>query len=39
MNGIILTENGTKRLLKSKEELWNGLQEAWRTIPEDYLKK
>jgi len=23
----------------SKEELWDDLQEAWRTIPEDYLKK
>ena len=23
----------------SKEELWDVLQEAWRTIPEDYLKK
>jgi len=22
-----------------KEEVWNVLQEAWRTIPEDYLKK
>ena len=23
----------------SKEELWDVLQEAWRTIPEDSLKK
>ena len=23
----------------SKEELWNVLQETWRTIPKDYLKK
>jgi len=23
----------------SKEELWDVLQEAWRAIPEDYLKK
>jgi len=28
-----------KRQPTSKEELWDVLQEAWRTIPEDYLKK
>jgi len=27
-----------KRQPTSKEELWNVLQGAWRTIPEDYLK-
>ena len=37
--GIMLAENGTKRQPTSKEELWNVFQEAWRTIPEDYLKK
>ena len=28
-----------KRQPTSKEQLWDVLQEAWRTIPEDYLKK
>ena len=28
-----------KRQPTSKEELWDALQEAWRTIPEDYLNK
>jgi len=28
-----------KRQPTSKEELWDVLQEAWRTIPEDYFKK
>ena len=28
-----------KKQPTSKEELWDVLQEAWRTFPEDYLKK
>jgi len=28
-----------RRQPTSKEELWDVLQEAWRTIPESYLKK
>ena len=28
-----------KKLPTSKEELWDDLQGAWRTIPEDNLKK
>jgi len=34
-----LDRERNKRLPTSKEELWDVLQEAWRTIPEDYLKK
>ena len=35
---IILTENGIKQPT-SKEGLWYVIQDAWRTIPEDYVKK
>ena len=28
-----------KRQKTSKEELWDVLRDAWRTIPEDYLKE
>ena len=34
-----LDREQNKRQLTSKEELWDVLQEAWRTIPEDSLKK
>ena len=34
-----LDREENKRQPTSKEELWDVLQEAWRTIPEDYLKK
>ena len=34
-----LDRERNKRQPTSKEELWDVLQEAWRTIPEDYLKK
>ena len=34
-----LDRERSKRQPTSKEELWDVLQEAWRTIPEDYLKK
>ena len=34
---FILTENGTKG--SQQEELWDVIQEAWITIPGDYLKK
>jgi len=34
-----LDREQNKRQPTSKEELWGILQEAWRTIPEDYLKK
>jgi len=33
-----LDREQNKRQPTSKEELWNVLQEAWRTIPGDYLK-
>ena len=32
-----LDRERSKRQPTSKEELWDVLQEAWRTIPEDYL--
>ena len=34
-----LDREQNKRQPTSKEELWDVLQEAWRTIPEEYLKK
>ena len=34
-----LDRKRNKRQPTSKEELWDVLQDAWRTIPEDYLKK
>ena len=34
-----LDREWNKWLKTSKEELWDVLQEAWRTIPEDSLKK
>ena len=34
-----LDREQTKRQPTTKEELWDVLQEAWRTIPEDDLKK
>lgn len=37
--GIILTERGTKGNQCPKKGLWNVLQEAWRTTPQDYLKE
>ena len=33
-----LNRERNKKQPTSKEELWDVLQEAWRTIPEDYLK-
>ena len=32
-----LNREQNKRQPTSKEELWDVLQEAWRTIPEDYF--
>jgi len=37
--GIVLTENGTKGRKHPKKSFGDVLQEAWRTIPEDYLNK
>jgi len=34
-----LDRERNKRHPTSKEELWDVLQEAWRTTPEDYLKR
>ena len=34
-----LDRERNKRQPTSKEEFWDVLQKAWRTIPEDYLKK
>jgi len=34
-----LDRERNKRQPTSKEELWDVFHEAWRTIPEDYLKK
>ena len=36
---VRVRENRKKRQPTSKEELWNVLQKARRTIPEDYLQK